>query len=231
LEVAPLIASTNVSNTKPTDHLHVQFLKLLPRIQIHAEIYFSHIKCPQKRADAIQETVASAWKWFLRLIEQGKDVNEFPTTFITLVARGVKHGRRLAGMAKSKDVMNPLAQQMFGFIVELLPASTRAAHEELYGEVRGQRNQDAFEERLRDNTQTPVPDQVAFRLDFPVWRLTRTERDRRVIDDLMTGERTQDVAAKYGLTAGRISQLRRDFMEDWEWFCGEHNHEQTQPVA
>jgi len=42
-----------------------------------------------------------------------------------------------------------------------------------------------------------------------------------VIEDLMTGERTQDVSRKFGLTAGRISQLRRDFMEDWRRFCAD----------
>jgi hypothetical protein len=36
----------------------------------------------------------------------------------------------------------------------------------------------------------------------------------------MAGERTGDLAGKYGLTAGRISQLRRDFLEDWNRFTG-----------
>ena len=35
------------------------------------------------------------------------------------------------------------------------------------------------------------------------------------------GERTSEVARKHGLTAGRVSQLRRDFLEDWYRFCGE----------
>ena len=81
--------------------------------------------------------------------------------------------------------------------------------------------QDALEEILQDNHQTPVPDQVTFRQDFPAWRLTRCERDRRLVDDLMVGERTLDVSAKHGLSPGRISQLRRDFLEDWNRFCGE----------
>ena len=55
------------------------------------------------------------------------------------------------------------------------------------------------------------PSQAAFRLDFPAWLTTRTERDRRLAEDLMTGERTSDVSTKFGLTQGRISQLRRDF--------------------
>jgi hypothetical protein len=66
-----------------------------------------------------------------------------------------------------------------------------------------------------------VADQVAFRIDFPVWRRTRCERDRRVIDALMAGGRTKDVSQKFGLSPGRVSQLRRDFLEDWRRFTGE----------
>ena len=36
----------------------------------------------------------------------------------------------------------------------------------------------------------------------------------------MTGERTLDVSRKHGLTPARISQLRRDFHDDWERFGG-----------
>jgi hypothetical protein len=66
-----------------------------------------------------------------------------------------------------------------------------------------------------------VPDQVIFRIDFPVWRGTRSERDRRVIDELMAGGRTKDVSRMFGLSPGRVSQLRRDFLEDWRRFTEE----------
>jgi len=75
--------------------------------------------------------------------------------------------------------------------------------------------------RPHHNTQTPVPDQVAFRIDFPRWRGTRSERDRRVIDALLAGGRTRDVSRQFGLSPGRVSQLRRDFLEDWRRFTGE----------
>jgi len=72
-----------------------------------------------------------------------------------------------------------------------------------------------FGEALLDNTQTPVPDQVSFRHDFPAWLETRTERDRRIIRELMGGERTFDVSQKHRVSAARISQLRREYLEDW----------------
>ena len=66
-----------------------------------------------------------------------------------------------------------------------------------------------------------MDEQVCFRLDFPAWRASRTERDRRILDDLMVGERTLEVAGKYGLSPGRVSQLRREFLADWHRFCGD----------
>lgn len=89
------------------------------------------------------------------------------TAFTTLLARAVNSGRRVAGMAKAKDVLNPATQRRHGFKVEPLPVSTAASHEELYATVHGQQLHDAFEERLRDNAITPVADQVQFRSDWP----------------------------------------------------------------
>jgi hypothetical protein len=199
--------------------LQARFLELLPAIETHGSIYFRHLRCPHKKADAIQEMRALAWKWFIRLTQRGKDVNEFLTTFNSFLARAVNSGRRLAGMSKAKDVMNPIAQLRHGIKVERLATSTLASFEQLYSLPHGHEMQDTFEERLQDNTVTPVFDQVQFRIDFPSWLMTLTDRDRRVIEDLMVGERTSDVADKYGLTAGRISQLRREFVQDWTRFC------------
>jgi len=164
--------------------------------------------------------VALAWQWFLRLVEQGKDPLAFPTALATFAARAVKSGRRLTGQEKSKDALSPLAQRRRGFAVEPLPPSTRRPFDDVYSNVHGQQELDAFEERLRDNTVTPPPEAAAFRIDFPDWLRTRTERDRRVIDDMMQDERTRDLADRHGLSPARVSQLRREYREDWNRFCG-----------
>jgi hypothetical protein len=201
--------------------LHARFLRLLPKIETHARIIFRGVRCPVQQEDRVQECVALGWKWFLRLSEQGKDVFDFPMAFAALLTRAVKCGRKLCGQERSREVLSFVAQARHGFGVEPLPHSISSSHECLYASPLGQQAQDAFEERLRDNTQTPVADQVAFRIDFPLWRCTRTERDRRVIDALMAGGRTKDVSQRFGLSPGRVSQLRRDFLEDWRRFTGE----------
>lgn len=56
------------------NELQFAFLTLLPRIETHARIYFRHLKCPDRKQDCVQEVIALAWKWFVRLAERGKDV-------------------------------------------------------------------------------------------------------------------------------------------------------------
>jgi hypothetical protein len=198
--------------------LHARFLELLPRIELHGRIYFRHVPCRHRKAEAIQEMIALGWLWFVRLARKGKDPSEFVRPFVSFLARAVSSGRKLTGIEKAKDVMNPFNQRRHGFTVESLPMSPRVNYEELYARPGGQELHDVFEERLRDNTRTPVPEQAAFRIDWPVWVKTRTDRDRRIIGDLMSGERTKDVSRKYGLSPARVSQLRQDFHDDWERF-------------
>src|SRR5262249_36265018 len=104
---------TSATPAPSIDDLHTAFLPLLPRVELHGRVYFRGLKCPDTRADRIAEMVALAWRWFLRLIELGKNPLEFPTAIADFAARAVKAGRRLCGKHKGKDVLNPLAQQRY----------------------------------------------------------------------------------------------------------------------
>lgn len=212
------------------DHLQARFLSIMPRITRHGQIHFRHLQ-PVQREEVITEMVAISWKWFRRLAERGKDAAQFPTVLASLAARAVSNGRRLCGQEKAKDVMSSLAQRRHGFRVERLPSSTSQPYEDVYGSPRGQQNMDAYEERLHDNTQTPVPDQVQFRIDFPAWLTTRTERDRRMIDEMSLNHRTKDLASSFGICPARISQLRQEYHADWRQFLGDPTNTNSQPVA
>ena len=206
----------------PTQHLaalHAAFLSIVPRIELPGQVAFRGVLCPQRRADCISEMVALCWLWFVRLVERGKDPLGFPVVLASYAARQVKCGRRLCGQEKGKDALSGLAQRRHGFKVEPLPHA--AASYDRLGAVGGQRMHDVLEELLHDNGQTPVPEQVCFRLDFPAWRRTHDRRTRRIMDGMMLGERTRDLARKYGLSPGRISQLRRELRNDWRRCQGE----------
>lgn len=94
-------------NQDPTgralEQLQAKFLTILPRIETHARIYFRGVKCPDKKADRVAETVAMAYMWFVRMaVQQGKDATHFPSVLASFAARAVKSGRRVAGMCKAR---------------------------------------------------------------------------------------------------------------------------------
>ena len=188
--------------------LQARFLEIRERIETHARIYFRNVKCWFKKADYVAEVLALSWKWFKRLAQKGKDAREFASVLASYAARAVKCGRRITRQLKPHDVLSEVAQQRHGFCVGKIPDFSTL-------------DTNPLQEALIDNTRSPVPDQVQFRLDFPSWLRTRTQRDRSLIGDMMAGQRTLDMSRRYGISPGRISQLRRDFYEDWQRFCGE----------
>jgi DNA-directed RNA polymerase specialized sigma24 family protein len=196
------------------------FLAIMQCVSTHARIAFRHIRNEHDREDFVQETLCVVWKWTLRMLEQHKDPREFPTAVATLAARHVRSGRKFAGGKLGKhDVHSRFAQARNGFTLQALPASTAAAHDQLYGAVCGQRQHDAMEEMLGEHDRSPVPEQVAFRLDFALWRLSYDLRRRDIIDEMMAGESTTELSEKFKVSPGRISQMRREFEATWQSYC------------
>jgi len=190
-------------------HLHASFLAIvLPRVLSHGRVCFGGIKCPHRREDAIQDMIGLAWKWHLRLAEKGKDATVFPTALASYAASAVKSGSRVAGLERANDVLSPVAQRRHHFYLGRLPDFETLTEHLLC-------------EALVDNTKSPPDETVCFKLDFLAWLASLTERDRRIVEDLMIGERTLDVANKYQISPARISQKRREFCRDWCAFLGD----------
>jgi hypothetical protein len=104
--------------------------------------------------------------------------------------------------------MSPIAQRRYNFTVTRLPDHSP---------------QDAslLAEALRDNTRSAPGEQAAFRHDFPLWLSRFGPRHCRIALDMALGHRTLDLAHFYGRSPARISQLRREFHQDWRYFTGE----------
>jgi hypothetical protein len=200
--------------TTPTDpaalaRLQESFLNsILPKVIAHGRVSFRHVRCRHQQEELLAEMTGLCWRWHLRLAQRGKDSTRFPTALATFAARAVRSGRRACGQERGRDALSSSAQRRHGFRVSALPEVSTLSDNPLA-------------EALHDNTQTPPDEQCAFRIDFPAWRATHTERDRRIIDALLVGGRTLEVAGKYGLSPGRVSQLRREFLTDWRRFCGD----------
>jgi hypothetical protein len=190
-------------------HLQASFIAIvLPRILSHGRVCFGSIKCPHRRQDAIQDMIGLAWQWHLRLAEKGKDATAFPTALATYAARAVRSGSRVAGQERANDVLSPVAQRRHQFAIGKLPDFETLTDHPIC-------------EALYDNTKSPPDETVCFKLDFLAWLTSLNERDRSIVEDLMIGERTLDVANKYKISAARISQKRREFRQDWQAFLGD----------
>jgi hypothetical protein len=119
----------------------------------------------------------------------------------------VAGGRKVCGQETSTDVLSGRCQRRRRFGVRALPDA-----DDPDGSV--------VADALHDNTATPVPDQVQFRCDFPAWAGRLPVVKRRLVGRLALGHRTKDVAAAFGLSEGRVSQLRREFFTGYAAFCG-----------
>jgi hypothetical protein len=205
VEIVPVATPTDPAALA---RLHSGFLALLPRIETHGRVYFRGVRCPHRREDLIAETVALAWRWFLRLAQRGKDASRFPSALASYAARAVRGGRRAGGQDGGKDVLSPLAQQRHGFAVGKQPDRSTLGGSPL-------------DEALHDNTGSPPDQQAAFSIDFPRWLATLGTRDRRIAEGLALGHRTRELARDCRLSPSRVSQLRRELHRGWRRFHGE----------
>ena len=177
-----------------------KFLAMLPVITRSASLAFRSLDA-EAREEAMAEVMANAYVAFARLTELDKTDLAFPTVLALYGIRQYWDGRRVGTKANRHDAYAQPAR---------LPR-----------EYLGTPQDQGWKEPLIDNRRSPVPDQAAFRIDFPRWLETLPERDRDIVLRLCQGERPVDVARHHGITRGRVSQLRRELHDGWLRFHGE----------
>lgn len=183
------------------------FLEILPKVQRHACFAFRGMKDFNRFEDCVQETLALCWLWTCRLWEQGKDAREFPTTLASYATRHVRSGRSFVGKkCYRNDVLSPLAQAIHGFVTQSLPEHQSTA------------SPAPWMEQLVDQPGSRVAQLAAFRIDFPAWLASLGERKSRIAEDMACGEATMELSGRHGVSPARISQMRREFQENWTSF-------------
>jgi DNA-directed RNA polymerase specialized sigma24 family protein len=189
--------------------VETKFLKHLPRIRNHATYALRHVANRDDRDDMVCEALALAWKHFTELSTRGKRPETFVTTLALRCTQAVRAGRRLAGPIDGAEVLSRVAQVRHGFSVERL--KDRVLTRDVVGE-------DAVSEALAVDPKARVPEQAAFRIDFPAWRSRFGRRHRAVLDALACGDRPGEVAKRHRVSPARVSQIREMFREDWRDF-------------
>jgi hypothetical protein len=187
--------------------LHIEFLVLLPVVERHAKFVF---RGHPDREEAVAEAVAASFESFLAIKARGKNPHDFPSSIAKYAVLHVKDDRHVGGTSSSTDVLSSKAQRRHGFRVMSLAPANRLS---------------AYEERLRDDRRTPVPDQVAFRIDWPAFLKTLTERDRQMTHALAEERAAKEVAQRFRISNGRVTQLRQRWHRDWLVFHGDTSAE------
>jgi hypothetical protein len=173
---------------------------MLPRLTKYARINFRSFPT-EAREELVQETVANCLVAYQRLFQLGRAHLAYPTVLVRYAVGRIRDGRRVGSSRRAADVLAESARNQETYQIHYLGTP--------------QEQNDGWRERLTENRRTPVPDQVAFRIDFSDWLARHSPRDRRMIGWLIHGEGTQAVARRLGLSPGRISQLRRELHDSW----------------
>ncbi len=177
--------------------------EILPRARRVAWKTFAYFRCDARREDAVQDVLLDCWACFRRLCEGGRGTRVPPGQVVRFSVLRVKCARRTLGSfprgghCPDRDALSPRSQLAHGHRTEHLGA---------------------WDASLKDDTRTPVVDQVVFRMDFRAWRGRQAPRDVALIDDLATGEIPYHVARRRQVCPATISKLRVAWRQSWRTF-------------
>ena len=187
------------------------FLACLPRFRSCARYALRHVACRDTQDDLICEILALGWRHFVTLTRRGRKPEAFVATLALRCSQAVRSGRRLAGCERSRDALSPVARARHRFAVVRLDECVPAPG----GDPSGPAGDGVVAAALAADLRARVPEQAAFRIDFPAWRARFGRRDRAVLDALARGDGTGEVAGRFALSPPRVSQLREAFRADW----------------
>ena len=177
-----MIAITEQPHQSVTAQQNEKFLSMLPLIRSQARLAFRRLR-PELRNELVQEVVANAYCAFAALVSCGKANIAYATPLANFAIRQVIAGRRVGTKLNSRDVTSIVAQRHQGFTRRTLPSNGSES--------------DSCSEILADDTLTPVPDQVAFRLDFPAWLRIQNRRKRELARFLALGNSATEAARRF----------------------------------
>jgi hypothetical protein len=180
-----------------------QFLEMLPQIRGQARRAFRRLQ-RELREDLIQEVIANAFCAFVSLVRRGRANAAYATPLANFAIRQAIAGRRVGSSSRIHDVTSPFACAVRVNQVERLDGKQGGWRAAL----------------VEDRRATPA-DIAAARIDVAAWFRAMSKSHRRIAQALAIGGTTSEVARQFGLSAARVSQMRRLLKANWEAFQGE----------
>jgi hypothetical protein len=190
-----IVNEVSASAQRVTDW-QTPFAAMLPAIERQARRSLACI--PRRdREEALQAIIAYAAVAYARLVQRGKAHLGYPTPLANFGLKQFQAGRNVGGRMNCRDVGSKRCR--------------RASVERL----------DDWKDVLVETRRSTPAEIASLRIDFGDWLQTLSPRDRRAAKALVRGEQTSGVAKLFRLTAGRVSQLRRELYWSWQEFVGE----------
>jgi DNA-binding CsgD family transcriptional regulator len=182
---------------------HDRFLAMLPHIRQQAFAAFRKQRS-EAREELIQEAVANCFRAWVLLVRRGKMSVAYSTPLAQYAIRQVREGRRVGGRLNAQDILSPCTSKLHGFTVKRFDQKDPQT---------GVWNEQLVEDRRAGPAETAIA-----RLDLTSWLHTLSKRNRQIARALSAGGTTSEVARQFGLSSGRVSQLRVWLRAHWEQF-------------
>jgi len=189
---------TALIDSPPT--FEVLLAKMRPYFRKYAKRF-----SPNKRLDrddVMQDLTGIALQMYTSLVRRGKEVFYSPLAMYAI--KRYSTGRRFTGL-NSTDVHSEHAQMQ----------GRSEVHQ--FSELEGKLDELEFMADPKAN----VAKTAQLRVDYGAWVSKQEPRDRQIIRDLSYGYTTREVARKYSVSDGLISQYRKRYREDWNDFVGD----------
>ena len=195
---------TSQSVTQHSPPSFESFLKILNIQFRHACRFMRH---RHEREEAIQEMTALAFALYKRLSEHGR-TDIFSTPIGNYAIRSYFDGRRFTGMSAT-DITSPRCQRLDRAIV----------HGFDYCGSSDNRVREIF---ICDKHHSPSTI-ACFNIDFEAWTNSLDTRKREILFAILDGNSTSELAKRFGVSPGRISQLRQELTASWHEFADGNN--------
>jgi DNA-directed RNA polymerase specialized sigma24 family protein len=153
--------------------------------------------------DVMQELVGFALELYRSLVQRDKPV--FYSPIMKFAIKRYKEGRRFAG-SNTTDILSEQTQRL---------GRSDTCQLSLFDGEPGHRGF-CFHQQQPD-----VAEAVQWKIDYEAWLQRLSPRDQKIALDLSYGYTTGEVAAKYGVSDGLISQYRKRYADSWNDFIAD----------
>jgi hypothetical protein len=179
---------------------------MLAMITKTARVAFRDLDAEAKE-EAVAEVVAAAFIMFVGLVERGREALAYGSVLANFGVKRVKIGRKAATPMNVRDISSEYSQLAKGLSLQRLD--------------RFDTEENAWREVVVEDHRVGPAEVVATKLDFESWLRSLPRRTRKIAAVLAAGETTTRTAKRFKVSAGRISQMRRELMGSWCEFVGD----------